>query len=555
MRATIIGLAVSADAGSATYLPCDGLGLMLDAVAPLFAGRATIVCQDVKWLMVALEANGHPFTAGYYDTGVAHYLLQPERGHSTDVMARELLGLSVPPAEEPLGAKGRGQLKWHQVPEEKAAGYAGTLAAVTLQLPDALDRAIEELQMSHLLRDIEQPLVAVLARMETAGARIDTAALNDYGTRLSERVARLEQECYELAGGTRFNTASPAQVGEVLFAQLKLDEKAKRTKGGQYSTTEEILTKLRHRHPIVEKILELRGVRKLLNTYVTVLPTLVNPRTGRIHTTFNQTVTATGRLSSTNPNLQNIPVRTDDGREIRRAFIPAPGNVFFSADYSQIELRLVADVSGDETMLQAFEQGHDIHAITASRIYHKPLDQVSADERRKAKTANFGILYGISAFGLAERLDIPRSEAKQLIDGYYATFPGVREYIDRTIDRARADGYVTTLEGRRRMLPDINSRNAVVRGFAERNAINAPIQGTAADIIKRAMVAIDRRIRERQMRSRMILQVHDELNFDVVPDELECLAGIVVTEMENAYHGRVRLTASHAAAANWLDAH
>ena len=558
MRATLIGLALAVGNGSDAaqyYLPLDGLGLMLDAVAPLFTGTATIVCQDVKWLMVALAAAGRPFTAPYYDTAVAHYLLQPERSHTTQAIAAEVLGIELPGEDTVLGAKGRAQLKWHQVPESKAADYACHLAAATLLLPDALDKAIEGLQMTHLLRDIEQPLVAVLARMEVAGARIDTAALRDYATLLSQRVAQLEQECYELAGGEQFNTASPAQVGEVLFARLKLDDKAKRTKGGQYSTTEEILNKLRHRHPIVSKILELRGVRKLLNTYVTVLPSLVNPRTGRVHTTFNQTVTATGRLSSTNPNLQNIPVRTDDGREIRRAFIPAEGNTFFSADYSQIELRLVADISGDETMLGAFAAGHDIHAITAARIYHKPLEQVTPDERRKAKTANFGILYGISAFGLAERLDIPRAEAKQLIDGYYATFPGVREYIDRSIEQARAQGYVTTLEGRRRMLPDINSRNAVVRGFAERNAINAPIQGTAADVIKRAMIAIDGRMRQEHMRSKMILQVHDELNFDVVPDELDRLAEIVVTEMQNAYHGRVRLTASHAAASNWLDAH
>ncbi len=558
MRATLIGLALAVGNGADAaqyYLPLDGLGLMLGAVAPLFNGTATVVCEDVKWLMVALAAAGHSFTAPYYDTAVAHYLLQPERGHSTQAMAAEMLGIDLLGEDTILGPKGRTRLKWHQVPEDKAADYACRLAAATVLLPDALDKAIDELRMTHLLRDIEQPLVAVLARMEVAGARIDTAALHDYATRLTRRVEQLEQECYDLAGGEPFNTASPAQVGEILFAKLKLDDKAKRTKGGQYSTTEEILSKLRHRHSIVGKILELRGVRKLLNTYVTVLPTLVNPRTGRIHTTFNQTVTATGRLSSTNPNLQNIPVRTDDGREIRRAFIPAEGNTFFSADYSQIELRLVADISGDETMLGAFAAGHDIHAITAARIYHKPLEQVTPDERRKAKTANFGILYGISAFGLAERLDISRAEAKQLIDGYYATFPGVREYIDRSIEQARSQGYVTTLEGRRRMLPDINSRNAVVRGFAERNAINAPIQGTAADVIKRAMIAIDGRMRQEHMRSRMILQVHDELNFDVVPEELDRLADIVLTEMQNAYHGRVTLTASHAAAANWLDAH
>jgi DNA polymerase-1 len=344
-------------------------------------------------------------------------------------------------------------------------------------------------------------------------------------------------------------------VGEVLFGELKLDSKAKRTKTGQYSTTEEVLMKHADKHPIVGKILELRGVRKLLSTYVDALPALINPRTGRIHTTYTQTVTATGRLSSVNPNLQNIPVRNDDGREIRRAFIHADGNVFFSADYSQIELRLVADFSGDKTLIDAFAHGHDVHAITASRIYHEPLESVTAEQRRKAKTANFGILYGISAFGLSSRLMISRSESKELIDGYFRSFPQVKEYIERQVELARKQGYVTTKLGRRRLLPDINSRNAVVRGYSERNAVNAPIQGTAADVIKIAMVAIAKRFKEEGLRSKMIMQVHDELNFDVVPSELKRVEAIVTREMEAAYSGRVRLTASHAAAGNWLDAH
>ena len=408
--------------------------------------------------------------------------------------------------------------------------------------------------MTHLLTDIEQPLVAVLARMEIAGARIDVKALADYSKALTAQAATLEQECWQLAG-QQFNTASPMQVGEILFEKLKIDDKAKKTKSGQYSTTEEILMRLRDRHPLVDKILELRGIRKLLSTYVNALPQLINPRTGRLHTTYNQTVTATGRLSSANPNLQNIPVRNDEGREIRRAFIPAEGNVFFSADYSQIELRLVADLSHDQTMLTAFAHDEDIHAITAARIYHQPLEAVTPDQRRKAKTANFGILYGISAFGLAERLNIPRAEAKQLIDGYFATFPMVRQYIDRSVQQAREKGYVTTLDGRRRMLPDINSRNAVVRAFSERNAVNAPIQGTAADIIKRAMIAIDRRFHELHLASKMILQVHDELNFDVIPAELPTVRQIVIEEMERAYQGGVRLTVGHGTGANWLDAH
>lgn len=428
------------------------------------------------------------------------------------------------------------------------------LADLCLWLPPVLDRQLDHEGMTHLLTDIEQPLVEVLASMEMTGARVDVKALNDYSVKLTAQVERLEQECYDLAG-EHFNTASPSQVGVILFDKLHLDDKAKKTKSGQYSTTEEILVRLRDRHPLVSKILELRGIRKLLSTYVNALPELINPRTGRIHTTYNQTVTATGRLSSTNPNLQNIPVRTDEGKEIRKAFIPSDGNVFFSADYSQIELRLVADFSHDATMLDAFKHGQDIHAITASKIYHEPLESVTPEQRRKAKTANFGILYGISAFGLAQRLDIPRSEAKELIDGYYATFPQVRAYIDRTVAQAKEKGYVTTLYGRRRMLPDINSRNAVVRQFSERNAVNAPIQGTAADVIKIAMVAIYRRFKLEGLKSKMILQVHDELNFDVVPGELETVQRIVVDEMENAYHGDVRLTASHGVAGNWLDAH
>ena len=554
MRATMVGMALCASPAEAYYLPMDGMGFMLQAIEPLFTSQARIICNDVKRLMVMLDVTGVKMTTPYYDTAVAHYLLQPERTHTTADIAAELLNYQTTPVEKVLGAKGRGQFKFNQVTADKVTHWACEQALVTLALPDVLDQRLADEGLSHLLTDIELPLIRVLASMELAGARIDVKALHDYSITLTQQMNALEQECHQLAG-QEFNTASPMQVGEILFDKLQLDPKAKKTKTGQYSTTEEILLKLRDRHPLVGKILELRGIRKLLNTYVDALPQLINPRTGRIHTTYNQTVTATGRLSSTNPNLQNIPVRNDEGREIRRAFIPADGNVFFSADYSQIELRLVADLSGDPTMLDAFAHDHDIHAITAARIYHETLDQVTPDQRRKAKTANFGILYGISAFGLAERLNIPRSEAKMLIDGYFDTFPGVRDYIDRSVAQARERGYVTTLDGRRRMLPDINSRNAVVRSFSERNAVNAPIQGTAADIIKRAMIAIHRRFEQEGIQSKMILQVHDELNFDVIPAELDRVRHIVIEEMENAYHGRVRLTASHAAATNWLDAH
>jgi len=554
MRAELVGIAACADGKNATYFPCDPFGTMLRALAPLFTDGATIVGDDIKRLMVMLRVRGLAFTAGYYDTAVAHYLLQPERSHYIAAVAAEMLHFQCVSTDDVLGEKGRNRLKFPQAPVERVGEWACQRAAAAWALPEPLDKALADEELTHLLTDIELPLIAVLADMEMAGARIDVAALKEYSVKLSDEAAAIENECYELAG-ERFNTASPAQVGNILFGKLQIDPKAKKTKTGQYSTTEEILQRLRSRHPLVDKILKLRGLRKLLSTYVNALPALINPATGRVHTTYHQTVTATGRLSSSNPNLQNIPVRTDDGKEIRRAFIPSPGNRFFSADYSQIELRLVADLSGDETMKTAFLNGEDIHAITAAKVFHKSPQEVSADERRKAKTANFGILYGISAFGLAERLLIPRKEAQELIDGYFATFPAVRAYIDRSVAQAHERGYVTTLLGRRRYLPDINSRNATVRNFSERNAVNAPIQGTAADVIKIAMVAIARRFKQEGLRSQMILQVHDELNFDVVPDELERVEQIVVEEMQNAYHGSVPLTVSHAAADNWLDAH
>ena len=554
MQLKILGIALCGKVHEAAYIPCEGKSDVLKAIAPLFNGETSVVSSDIKRLIVVLHQHGISFNAPYYDTAVAHYLLQPERGHSIAEVAYELLHYTAITPDSLLGPKGRNQLKPQQLAPEALARWACEAADLTLQLPDALNVLLKEQGIDKLLTDIELPLIQVLASMELAGARIDVKALNEYSVALTEQMNRLDAECHQLAGMS-FNTASPAQVGEVLFDHLKIDPKAKKTKTGQYSTTEDILLKLRDRHPLVDKILELRGIRKLLSTYVNALPALINPTTGRIHTTYNQTVTATGRLSSTNPNLQNIPVRTDDGKEIRRAFIPADGNVFFSADYSQIELRLVADLSHDKTMLDAFAHDHDIHAITAARIYHKPLEEVTSDERRKAKTANFGILYGISAFGLAQRLNIPRDEAKMLIDGYYTTFPQVRDYIDRSIAQAREKGYVTTVYGRRRMLPDINSRNAVVRGFSERNAINAPIQGTAADVIKLAMVRIYQRFQQEGIQSKMILQVHDELNFDVIPSELDRVQRIVIEEMEGVYHGDVRLTASHGAASNWLDAH
>ena len=551
MTASLVGIAVAVKRGSAFYADAS----LVELLKPLLeSASVTLVSGDVKRAMVVLRRRGINLAAPYFDTAVAHYLLQPERPHATARLAEEILGVACTTDEALLGAKGRNRKRFVEVSSDAITSYACQLADMALALRKPLIASIDADSLTSLLTDIELPLIEVLADMEHTGARVDVRALTDYSVVLTERMNSLEQECFELAG-EQFNTASPMKVGEILFDKLKIDDKAKKTKSGQYSTTEEVLMHLRDRHPLVDKILELRGIRKLLSTYVNALPQLINPTTGRIHTTYNQTVTATGRLSSTNPNLQNIPVRTDDGREIRRAFIPADGNLFFSADYSQIELRLVADLSGDPTMVDAFRNNLDIHAITAAKIYHEPLEKVTPDQRRKAKTANFGILYGISAFGLSERLQIPRAESKMLIDGYFATFPGVRDYIERSVTQAKEKGYVTTLFGRRRMLPDINSRNAVVRSFSERNAVNAPIQGTAADIIKIAMVSIFNKMKQEGLRSKMILQVHDELNFDVVPAEAERVQQIAVECMQNAYHGNVPLTASHAIATNWLDAH
>ncbi len=551
MTATLVGMAVAYKPGEACYVPAANV----QALKPLLeSDEVTLLCSDVKRAMVVLRRCGIMLSAPYYDVMVAHYLLQPERPHALERVAEEMLGLECTGEDQLLGAKGRNRKRFADVSPDGITQYACHRADVVLVLRRVLDEKIAEEGIVTLLTDVELPLVEVLADMEYAGARVDVRALNEYSVVLTERMNALEKDCFDLAG-EQFNTASPMKVGEILFDKLKIDEKAKKTKTGHYSTTEEVLMRLRYRHPLVDKILELRGIRKLLSTYVNALPELINPNTGRIHTTYNQTVTATGRLSSTNPNLQNIPVRTDEGREIRRAFIPADGNVFFSADYSQIELRLVADLSGDATMVESFRKGLDIHAITASKIYHEPLESVTPDQRRKAKTANFGILYGISAFGLSERLQIPRSESKMLIDGYFANFPGVSDYIETSKAKAREMGYVTTLLGRRRMLPDINSRNAVVRGFSERNAVNAPIQGSAADIIKIAMVKIFGEFKSRGLISKMIMQVHDELNFDVVPNEVDQVQEIVLRCMQDAYHGRVPLTASHAVATNWLDAH
>jgi len=432
--------------------------------------------------------------------------------------------------------------------------YACEDADVTLRLKNVLEKQLREQGAYDLFHDIEMPLVPVLAQMEFNGVRIDTDALRETSALYTQRLQEIEQDIYSLAGHP-FNISSPKQVGEMLFDTLKISAKAKKTKGGQYSTSEEVLESLRDKHPVVGRILDYRGLKKLLSTYIDALPALINPRTGRIHTSFNQTVTATGRLSSSNPNLQNIPIRHEDGREIRRAFIPDDGCEFFSADYSQIELRIMAHLSGDTNMMEAFRLGQDIHAATAAKVYKVPLTEVTRDQRSKAKTANFGIIYGISAYGLSDRMHVPVKEAKELIDGYFHTYPQVKAYMDSSIALARDKGYTETICRRRCYLPDINSHNAVVRGYAERNAINAPIQGSAADIIKVAMANIHQRFQREGIRSKMLIQVHDELNFSVLPEERERVQRIVIEEMEGAYLMQVPLQADCGWGKNWLEAH
>lgn len=557
MTANWIGIAVSGGTGQAEYITVpafDGERRELAGrLALLFAGDKgpLIVCHDVKRLITLLRREGVELHAPYYDTSVAHYLLEPEMNHTLPRVAAARLGYDT---LDFTADTDRVRKRGEAVPSGEESLRFCEAADITLRLYPGLRDEIDREGLTPLMNDIELPLVAVLASMEWEGVRIDMNTLSQLQRNFSTRLDTMEQEAYRLAG-VRFNIASPSQVGEILFGRLALDPKAKRTKKGGYSTTEEILDKYRDAHPLVGLILDIRGLRKLLSTYVEALPQLVNPRTGKIHTTFNQTLTATGRLSSANPNLQNIPVRTDDGREIRRAFVPDPGHLMLSADYSQIELRVIADISRDPEMTEAFLSDTDIHRSTAAKIYHEPLDKVTDEQRRRAKTANFGIIYGISAFGLAQRLHIPRSEAKELIDGYFRTYPHIQQYIERAIESAREKGYVTTIMGRKRMLPDINSRSAVVRGYAERNAVNAPIQGSAADIIKLAMVRIYNEFNRLELKSKMIIQVHDELIFDVVPEELPVVQETVTRLMTGAHRGTVPMEVAAGVGNNWLEAH
>ena len=558
MQAQLVGMSFAVEGGTAWYVAVsretEAAQRMVDIFRPFFESTTIEkVGQNLKYDLLVLSHYGVEVAGPLFDTMLAHYVVQPEQRHNMDLLAEKYLHYRTIPIEALIGS-GRTQRNMADLEPKEIVDYACEDADVTLRLYPILKEEMEKYEVTSVFTHIEMPLLPVLARMERNGVRLDTAALEETGRNFTERMQQLETDIYELAGH-EFTITSPKQVGAVLFDELQISAKVKKTKTGQYSTSEEVLESLRDKHPIVEKILQHRALKKLLSTYVEALPKLIHPQTGHIHTSFNQAVTATGRLSSSNPNLQNIPVRGEDGREIRRAFVPEEGEVFFSADYSQIELRIMAHLSEDEHMVADFNSGLDIHAATAARIFHKTVEEVDRDERRKAKTANFGIIYGISAFGLSERMGVSRGEAKELIENYFATYPKVREYMNESIERAKQTGYITTQFGRRRYLADINAGNATVRGYAERNAVNAPIQGTAADIIKLAMVAIDRRLREEKLQTRMILQVHDELNFSVPPTELEQVRHLVVEEMERAFQMRVPLVAECGEGTNWLEAH
>jgi len=557
--AELVGLSFSVKEHEAFYVPIPvektEAQKIVDMFRPLYENESILkIGQNLKYDLEVLRNYHVELRGPMWDTMIAHYLIQPELRHNMDYMAEVYLHYQTIHIDELIGPKGKNQKSMRDLSPTLVYEYACEDADITLQLKNKLEPELKKHECENLFYEIEMPLMPVLAEMEMNGVCLDTDSLAETNKQFTTRMNEIEQRIYELAG-QQFNIASPKQVGEILFDKLKIIEKAKKTKTGQYVTSEEVLQQLKNKHEIVADILEHRGLKKLIGTYVEALPKLINPRTRHIHTSFNQTITATGRLSSSDPNLQNIPIRGEDGKEIRKAFIPEPGCLFFSADYSQIELRVMAHLSKDPHMIEVFREGKDLHAATAANIYKKPIEEVTRDERTKSKRANFGIIYGITVFGLAERLDIPREEAKMLIDGYFATFPEVHDYMEKCKEIARQQGYVTTLFGRRRYLPDINSANATVRGFAERNAINAPIQGTAADIIKVAMIHIFERFKAENIRSKMILQVHDELNFSVYPEEKERVERIVIEEMQNAFQMQVPLVADSGFGDNWLEAH
>ena len=572
MDAELVGISFAIDNHEAWYVPIPADQVkareIVDMLRPILENEAVEkIAQNAKFDYSMLKRYGAEVSDPLFDTMIAHYLLQPEMQHNMDYLSEVYLKYRPIPTSDLINTKAKKSSEslfdfdeeekpqtMREVPVDKVMQYCCEDSDVTLQLYKVFKNELKKEKLEKLFYEIEMPLVKVLADMELTGVRIDVAALKESEGILNQELKNIEARITELAGHP-FNPLSPKAVGTVLFDEMKLDPKAKKTKSGQYTTSEEVLQKLRDKSPIIDEILNYRGVKKLLSTYIEALPQEINHRTGRIHAQFNQTVTATGRLSSSNPNLQNIPIRDELGRELRKAFIPDEGEVFFSADYSQIELRLMAHLSQDPNMTEAFLSGEDIHTATAAKIYHLPVGEVTKLQRTKAKTANFGIIYGISVFGLASRLNIPRSEAKQLIDGYFVTYPKVQEYMNKSIEVAREKGYVETLFGRKRVLADISSANATVRGYAERNAINAPIQGTAADIIKIAMVRIARRIRKEKLNAKLLIQVHDELNFSVPQNELEKLQALVLEEMAGAVKLRVPLIADCGSGSNWLEAH
>jgi DNA polymerase-1 len=559
INAELVGMSFSFKENEAYYIPIpadrDKAQKIVDVFRPVFENEQSLkVGQNIKYDMQVLQNYGISLKGKIFDTMIAHYVMQPEMRHNMDYLAEVYLNYKTVHIEELIGEKGKNQKNMRDLDPKNVYVYAAEDADITFKLYHILVEELKKNDAEKVFYEVEMPLVPVLANIERNGVRIDTDSLKQSAIEFTRRLNEIETTIYELAG-TSFNIASPKQVGEILFERLKVVEKAKKTKTGQYVTSEEVLQNLHSKHPIIAKILEYRGLKKLLTTYIDALPQMINPRTNRIHTSFNQTVTATGRLSSSNPNLQNIPVRDEDGKEIRKAFIPDDGCLFFSADYSQIELRIMAHLSKDENMIAAFSNNEDIHAATAAKIYHIDLDAVTKEMRRKAKTANFGIIYGISVFGLAERMEVDRKEAKELIEEYFKTYPKVKQYMDHSIEVAKENGYVETIFHRKRYLPDINSKNGIVRGYAERNAINAPIQGIAADIIKVAMARIFECFQAEGLRSKMILQVHDELNFSVYPEEKEAVERIVIREMDNAYKMSVPLKADCGWGNNWLEAH
>ncbi|NDV65469.1 DNA polymerase I [Bacteroides sp. 224] len=559
MDSELVGMSFSFAENQAFYIPIpperEEALKIVNEFRPVFENEKSLkVGQNIKYDLLVLRNYGIQVKGKLFDTMVAHYVIQPELRHNMDYLAEVYLNYQTIHIEELIGARGKNQKNMRDLPPQDIYLYACEDADITLKLKNILEEELKKNDAEKLFYEIEMPLVPVLVEIESNGVRLDTDALKTSSKHFTQRLQEIEKEIYKLAG-EEFNISSPKQVGEILFDKLKIVEKAKKTKTGQYTTSEEVLESLRGKHDIIGKILEHRGLKKLLSTYIDALPQLINPKTGKVHTSFNQTVTATGRLSSSNPNLQNIPIRDEDGKEIRKAFIPDDGCLFFSADYSQIELRIMAHLSEDKNMIDAFLSGYDIHAATAAKIYKIDIKEVTSDMRRKAKTANFGIIYGISVFGLADRMNVERKEAKELIDGYFETYPQVKAYMDHSIKVAQEKGYVETVFHRKRFLPDINSRNAVVRGYAERNAINAPIQGSAADIIKVAMIRIYERFQKEQVKAKMILQVHDELNFSVPAEEKGYIEQIVIEEMERAYAMHVPLKADCGWGNNWLEAH